>query len=34
MFLEIVAFQQNWTRKHEEGHSDLIPQPILFMVIP
>ena len=30
LVIEILAFQQNWTRKQEVGHCDLIPQPMFF----
>ena len=30
LVIEILAFQQNWTRKQEVGHCDLILQPIFF----
>ena len=33
LVIEIVAFQQNWTRKQEVGHCDLILQPIFFHLI-
>ena len=31
--IEILAFRQNWTRKQEVGHCDLILQPIYFNLI-
>ena len=30
LVIQILAFRQNWTRKQEVGHCDLILQPILF----
>ena len=30
LVIEILAFRQNWTRKQEVGHCDLILQPIFF----
>ena len=33
VFLGILAFSENWTRKQEVGHCDLIPQQISFNLI-
>ena len=33
LVIEILAFWQNWTRKQEVGHCDLILQPIFFHLI-
>ena len=30
LVIEILAFRQNWTRKQEVGHCDLILQPFFF----
>ena len=33
LVIEILAFWQNWTRKQEVGHCDLIFQPFFFNLI-